>query len=576
MNSLLKLALGAVVCVVIAGGVVVGLMYSLDEVGPRRPVVPAPTVAPPPDATAEAAEPKRGDSPFIDPSLFEDGGLGVAATFSGAIHDPRSLDDLRKAIEARGTVSVSTVQAELAGAESAPGDRKTRAAYLAKLHRTLGQLHMYNGKFELATKDMEAARTLGAEGGMPDRLRDDLTAVLGILALRRGEVANCIECVGPSSCIFPIAREAMHTVPAGSREAVARFTEYLDRAPGDLRVRWLLNLANMTLGEYPQGVPKRYLIPLDRFASSGDIGRFENVATVAGLTARGPNQAGGSVFDDLNGDGWPDLFLTSLDADRGPSVLINRGDGTFEDRSSASGTGDQIYALNVTRADIDNDGDLDLLLLRGAWEKPMRMSLLRNKGDATFEDITIAAGLAEPIASESAAWGDFDNDGFLDVFVSGESLPPLGDLNGRPPDPRNRCRLYRNRGNGTFEDVAASAGVADELCSKGSAWGDYDGDGKLDLYVSNMVGACRLYHNEGSGKFVDVAPKLGVTGADRSFAVWFWDYDNDGKLDIFVNDYAISLAETAALAMGRPLDRESRPRLYRNLGPRGSATSPST
>ena len=184
------------------------------------------------------------------------------------------------------------------------------------------------------------------------------------------------------------------------------------------------------------------------------------------------------------------------------------------DRSAAAGLGDQVYALNVTRADFDNDGDLDVLLLRGAWETPLRLSLLRNKGDGGFDDVTVAAGLAEPIATESAAWGDYDNDGLVDVFVCGEYLPPGGAPPSTPGDPRNRCRLYHNRGDGTFVNLAAAAGVTNERCGKGSGWGDYDGDGRLDLFVSNMGQACRLYHNEGAGKFRDVAPELGVTGTD--------------------------------------------------------------
>ncbi len=121
------------------------------------------------------------------------------------------------------------------------------------------------------------------------------------------------------------------------------------------------------------------------------MGRFANVASRVGLTVRGPNLAGGSIFDDFNGDGLPDLFTTSLDADLGASLYINRGDGTFEDRSASAGLGDQVYALNVTRADFDNDGDLDVLLLRGAWETPLRLSLLRNKGDGGFDDVTVAS-----------------------------------------------------------------------------------------------------------------------------------------------------------------------------------------
>ena len=338
------------------------------------------------------------------------------------------------------------------------------------------------------------------------------------------------------------------------------------RRRADLRVLWLLNIAYMTLGEYPDKVPSQYLIPAELFRSAADLGRFTNVASLVGLTTRGPNLAGGSVFDDFNGDGLADLFTTSLDADLGASLYINRGDGTFEDRSAAAGLGDQVYALNVTRADFDNDGDLDVLLLRGAWETPLRLSLLRNKGDGGFDDVTVAAGLAEPISSESAAWGDYDNDGLIDVFVCGEYLPPGGAPSSKPGDPRNRCRLYHNRGDGTFIDLAASAGVTNERCAKGSGWGDYDDDGRLDLFVSNMGQTCRLYHNEGAGKFRDVAADLGVTGTDFSFACWFWDYDNDGLLDLYVNDYRARVAEVLCSAMGLKIQGSSRPRLYHNLG----------
>ena len=398
-------------------------------------------------------------------------------------------------------------------------------------------------------------------------------ALLGIVALRRGEVDNCIACLGPSSCIFPIVAEAVHKQQRRdslARELIKYFDDYLEESPGDLRIRWLLNIAYMTLGEYPEKVPAEYLIPLDhRSGSKADVGRFENVAAAVGLTARGPNLAGGSVFDDFTGDGRPDLFTTSLDPDRGASMFINKGDGTFEDRSDKAGLSDQVYALNVQRADYDNDGDLDLVLLRGGWERPLRLSLLRNKGDGTFDDVTIPAGLGSPITTESAAWGDYDDDGLVDLFVCGEYLPPTGVPGNSPPDPRNRCRLYRNQGDGTFVDVAGKAGVTDEQCAKGSAWGDYDGDGRLDLFVSNMNGISRLYHNRGNGTFEDVAPSLDVTGADASFACWFWDYDNDGRLDLYVNENQSSLAETAALALGLPLEGAGRPRLYRNLGAEG-------
>ena len=127
----------------------------------------------------------------------------------------------------------------------------------------------------------------------PPRLRDRLTAVLGIVAMRRGEIENCLECVGPSSCIFPIAREAVHRNQAGSREAIRWFSLYLESSPRDLRVLWLLNIAYMTLGEYPEKVPSQYLIPIEFFRSAADVGRFTNVASLVGLTVPGAKSGWG-------------------------------------------------------------------------------------------------------------------------------------------------------------------------------------------------------------------------------------------------------------------------------------------
>ena len=273
------------------------------------------------------------------------------------------------------------------------------------------------------------------------------------------------------------------------------------------------------------------------------------------------------MFDDFNGDGFPDLFITSLDTRKGAALFVNRGDGTLIDRSTWAGLDDQVYALNVTRADIDNDGDLDLLLLRGGGEIPLRPSLLRNKGDGVFEDVTVKSGLGEPISSGSAAWGDYDNDGWVDVFVCGEGRPAQATHAGASSSQRKAARLYRNRGNGTFDDVAAGAGVSNERVAKGAAWGDYDDDGRLDLFVSNFDAACRLYHNLGDGTFVDTALPAGVAGPahNRSTLCWFWDFDNDGRTDLFVNDARASMADVAASYLGRKVDDSGHPRIYRSL-----------
>jgi FG-GAP-like repeat/ASPIC and UnbV len=526
----------------------------------------------PPAGTSAAGvgrrAPARPANVAIDPRQFEDSGFKTASAFTGTIRDPRSLKDLRDALEARGPGGIRELTARYQALNADPS-KPEQAGERMMLEKSLGLMTMYEGRWSDSAHWIQSALTRTQSAIAPPQERAELTAIMGILALRRGEVENCINCVGPSSCIFPISRQAVHQNQEGSREAVRWFTEYLRQWPADLRIIWLLNIAYMTLGEYPEKVPPQFLISVDLFRSKLDVGRFENVASSVGLTSRGPNLCGGSVFDDFTGDSLPDIFTSSLDPGLGASLYVNRGDGSFEDRSARAGLADQVYALNVSRADFDNDGDLDVVLLRGGWERPLRLSLLQNRGDGSFADATIASGLGEPIQTEAAAWGDYDNDGWADLFVCGEYLSP----GARAPDPkadrRNRCRLYRNLGDGRFVDEAENAGVVNERCAKGAAWGDYDGDGRLDLFVSNMGQESRLYRNEGGGRFKDVARETGITGPSMSFACWFWDYDNDGFLDLYVNDYQAGMAEVVASAAGVNREGGHRPRLYRNLGPSG-------
>jgi tetratricopeptide (TPR) repeat protein len=574
MRSLLRILLVGLFCVGVAAGAVTWLL-KLAPVGWRQAERPRKTSEGigagrgATQASQSADGQKRTGVYYIAQDTFEDGGFSAAFRFQAPIRDLGSLDELREAVRGRGRRGISALKGQYDQLRLDSPPTREQALKKVSMEKAIGFLYMYEGKFPDATAWLEKALESSQASEVPAAAREQLIALLGIIAMRRGEIENCLDCVGPSSCIYPISREAVHRNQAGSREAVRRFTTFLETSPKDLRIIWLLNIAYMTLGEYPEKVPKDYRLPAALYRAAGDVGRFTNVAMLVGLGARGPNLAGGSVFDDFNGDGLPDLFTTSLDADLGASLYINRGDGTFEDRSAWAGLASQIYALNVTRADVDNDGDLDVLLLRGAWENPLRLSLLRNKGNGAFDDVTVASGLAEPIAAESAAWGDYDNDGLADVFVCGEYLPPGAVASPEPRDPRNRCRLYHNQGNGTFKNVAAAAGVVNEGCAKGSAWGDYDGDGRLDLFVANMGQECRLYHNEGDGKFRDVGPQLGITGADTSFACWFWDYDNDGRLDLYVNDYRAKVAEVLCSALGLKIERASRPRFYRNVGSAG-------
>ncbi len=579
MRFVLRVVFVGIICMAIAGGVVAWItgfdgwsmrLRSLigeseaNSAAGNNPQVSAPEAKTKLEAFPDPNSPGTPAYVFIDRSSFDGDIAATAFPYRGSIHDPRSIDELRQAVRGRGRRGLTAFREQYDRLHFDSPPTFEQAFRGIPLARSIAFLYMHEGKFAEAATWLERALKMSRRPNFAPDIEAGLHALLGIVAFRQGEIENCLECLGPSSCIFPIEPEAVHRQQAGSRAAVKEFTSYLSLSPGDLRVRWLLNLAYMTLGEYPDKVPSQFLIPLDGFRSKLDVGRFENIAPLVGLGARGPNLAGGSIFDDFDGDGLIDLLTTAIDADLGASLFINRGDGTFEDRTASSGLGQQVCALNVARGDYDNDGYPDVLLMRGAWEIPARLSLLRNKKGGVFEDVTVGSGLDVPIATESAVWGDYDNDGRLDLFVCGEFFRDA-------PDPTTRCRLYHNQGDGKFKNVADQAGIVNEYVAKGSAWGDYDNDGWLDLFVSNHDGPCRLYHNGGNGTFRDVAPEMAMTGPSHthSFACWFWDYDNDGRLDLFVNDYDCVLADVVADYLGLKKKDPSHPRLYRNLGKEG-------
>ncbi len=378
----------------------------------------------------------------------------------------------------------------------------------------------------------------------------------GVTAMRRGENENCIMCRGESSCILPISPAAVHTNPAGSRLAIAHFTEYLAQFPDDIELRWLLNLAHMTLGEYPDGVDSRFRLDLSRFFHSElDIGKFRDVGHLVGVNRF--NQAGGAIMEDFDNDGLLDLAVSSFDPTQALTVYRNKGDSHFEDRSKEAGVTDQVGGgLVCYQTDYDNDGRMDIFIPRGAWLRlPIRPTLLRNKGAGEFIDVTKEAGLLDPVNSNSAAWADYDNDGWLDLFVCCEK-----QIN----------RLYHNKGNGTFEEVAVKAGVQGDpsyFC-KGCTWVDYDNDGSPDLFLDNLGGDARLFHNNRDGTFRDETTPMGINGPYHGFSCWSWDYNNDGWLDIFATCYDRTLGDVVKGLLGEPHGRYSN-RLYRNRGGKG-------
>ena len=424
-------------------------------------------------------------------------------------------------------------------------------AEIAWTHRSLGQLWAYVGQLGRAADEFEAAYAIALKQQKSDpRLREALVpieAMIGVAHLRRGELENCIDNHQAASCIFPIREQGRHQRTSGSERAMEYFLRHLTRQPENLEVQWLLNVAAMTLGRYPEGVPERWRLPAKAFTSEEDPGRFQDVAQEAGLHAIG--RAGGAVVEDYDGDGRLDIFVSSTDPCASARLYRNTGGGQFEDRTRAAKLTEQLGGINATHTDYNNDGRIDLFVMRGGWEFPMRNSLLRNDGIGAFTDVTSAAGVSSALhRTHSAAWADFDNDGWLDVFVAHEETP---------------AALFRNNRNGTFTDVAERAGVRRAAFSKGAAWGDYDNDGDADLYVSNYGEPNFFYVNNGDGTFTERAAQLGIDRPIMSFPTWFFDYDNDGWLDLFVASFVPSVTEVVRHYVGLPPRAETF-KLYRN------------
>lgn len=384
--------------------------------------------------------------------------------------------------------------------------------------------------------------------------------------LRNAEQVNCVSNHNADSCLLPLQGGGIHRWPEHSQRAIGILTQLLEEFPESLAARWLLNVASMTVGAYPQGVPGRWLIPTNAFASDAPMPRFREVATLAGLA---PNElSGGSIVDDFDGDELLDVVVTSIGLRDPMRFYRNDGNGRFTDRSREAGLEGLVGGLNLVQADFDNDGHLDLFVLRGAWlreEGKHPNSLLRNRGNGTFDDVTESAGVLSFHPTQTAVWLDFDGDGWLDLFVGNESVPGQS---------RHPCELYWNRRDGTFVDIARLSGVTANAYVKGVTAGDLNNDGRPDLYLSVLGGQNRLFRNDGpkdaakgpaaGWNFTDIAVAAGVTEPVQSFPCWFFDYDNDGWEDLWVSGYRIdSVGDIAADYLRQP-HRGAKAKLYRN------------
>lgn len=391
---------------------------------------------------------------------------------------------------------------------------------------------------------------------------------LGISYLRQGERANCIMGHSAESCLLPIRGKGIHVDRLGSQRAIAHYENLMAKNPDDLESRWLLNLAYMTLGEYPSKVPANLLVPDMGGDTLVKVKPFEDIAGQLGLDVN--NMAGGSIIDDFDNDGFLDIITSSMDLNENMHFFHNNGNGAFSDIAEKTGLSAITGGLNMIQADYDNDGDKDIFVLRGAWKGKYGQepnSLLENMGDGTFKDVTTKSGLLSYHPTQTGTWNDFNNDGLLDLFIGNETGFTLDD---KP----HFSELYINNGDRTFTNIASHANVGIALFVKGVTSGDYDNDGWQDIFISTMNGRRILLKNKGTQpgskniSFIDVTLEANLSAeSNLSFTTWFWDYDNDGWLDIFACDYTFtkSLAfYAAAEKLGRAEGSPDKILLYHN------------
>jgi len=352
------------------------------------------------------------------------------------------------------------------------------------------------------------------------KTRVELGEILGKCGLYEQSEAELLKVPQGSSWYARSRHEAAVSMGRAGRlrRAAELGVDALNADPANERARYWLWLTARKMGDYPGFVPQQHRMDVV-VGREKPVVSFTDIAPKIGLDKTSGGR-GIAIFD-YDNDGYLDIAIGA--AHGGCNLYHNNGDGTFTDVSIGSGIDKSVNTFALLAADYNNDGFVDLYVTRlgfygGDGE------LLRNNGDGTFTNVTEQAGLSAWGPAFGASWVDYDNDGFLDLYICNN----LGGLFDR----KTPNRLFHNNGDGTFSETTEAAGLKTIWPTIGCAWGDYDNDGFQDLFVSNAMGRSQLYHNNGDGTFTDVSEKAGVTESGFGTNATFWDFDNDGWLDI--------------------------------------------
>jgi hypothetical protein len=245
---------------------------------------------------------------------------------------------------------------------------------------------------------------------------------------------------------------------------------------------------------------------------------YNDSSTAWGVNSTVPGR--GLSCGDFNNDGFTDVMVGNWLS----SIILYKNTGTgFIDYTSTAGVGFTGYGGSINWFDYNKDGKLDVLFANNGMP-PRYKFFFKNNDLSTFTNVALTIGLSDSSSTLTVATADYDNDGDLDVFLGTQSYPGSAFTG----------ILYKNNGNGTFTEVTASSGLTTNYYIWGAEWGDYNNDGYMDIFLATTTGLYQLYKNNGNGTFTDVSSSVGITEGSYAYSCAWFDYDNDGDLDLYV------------------------------------------
>lgn len=368
---------------------------------------------------------------------------------------------------------------------------------------------------------------------LPLEIQQKFLLLHATVYLRQGELQNCIDNHQETSCIIPFSEEAIHINKSGSEAAIPLLLKVLKLNEDNYEAKWLLNIAYETLGKPKNDLNPKFII---NFPSKTNEWRNRSLA----LGIDDSQLAGGVIADDFNNDGFLDIIVSSWGELDRLTYYENNGKTGFENKSSQTGLDQIPGGLNLNQADYNNDGFLDLFVMRGAWfetEGKIPNSLIRNNGDGTFTDVTKVSGVYSKAPTNSSVWLDVNLDGNIDLFVANESSSRAQFNN----------ELWINNGDGTFSNKITSSGMNVHGWFKGATAVSLNkGSAVSDLFLSDYRGRNRLFKNLSTKdkiKFEEVSKEWNVELPKTSFSCWAFDYNNNGAEDVFVTAYGDAIGQ---------------------------------